>query len=118
MKKGWILSGFLVLLLALVAVALTACGGTSPLIGKWQHVEEEELKIEFFSDGRFEIGNEPFLFSGTYEETGDKEVTLTLTGVNGEEADEEDLAVFEYSFSDDELTLDDGDDPVTFTRVK
>lgn len=119
MKNRRILSGLLVLLLAIAAIGLTACGGTSPLVGKWQYTEED-LYIEFFNDGQFEMGNldESIVFSGTYEETGDKEVTLTLVSFNGEDIDEEEPTVLEYSFSGDELTLDDGEEPITFTRVK
>jgi hypothetical protein len=119
MKKGLIISGLLVLLLAIAAVGLTACAGSSPLVGKWQYAEED-VYLEFFNDGQFEMGmiDESIVYSGTYEETGDKEVTLTLSSVNGEAVDAEELAVLEYSFSGDELTLDDGDEPVTFTRME
>jgi hypothetical protein len=118
MKTRWILSGMLILLLALAAVAMTACGGASPLVGKWQSTELEEAYIEFFSDGQMEMGSESLVYSCTYEETGDKEITLTLVGINGEDADEEEQVVLEYSFSGDELTLDDGETPITFTRME
>ena len=76
------------------------------------------MYIEFFSDGRVDMGVESLVFSCTYEETGDKEITLTVVSVNGVVADEEDPIVLEYSFSGDELTLTDGVDPETFTRIK
>ena len=107
----------IILLLVIIGVALTACGSTtSPLVGKWQPTEDEGY-IEFFSDGKFEMGDEYQTFTGTYEETGDKEVTLTLESYNGEPTVEDESVILEYSFSGDELTLDDGESPVTFIRV-
>ena len=118
MKKGLIFSGLLVLLLALGTVTLTACAGASPLVGKWQSVDEEETYIEFGNDGRMELGSEYGSVTGTYEETGDNEIALTPTGVNGEAVDEDEQVVLEYNVSGDELTLTDGKNPVTFTRIK
>jgi len=118
MKKGWILSGFLVLLLAIVIVPLTACGGTSDLVGNWQNVERVQVYIKFFSDGTAVMGDETGQFTCTYEETGDKEITLTLTSIHGETAGGGQQVVFKYSISGDELTLITGNVPVTFTRVK
>jgi hypothetical protein len=118
MKKGIILAWLSVLLIAIIAVTLTACGEKSPLIGKWQYVEDEGMYFEFFSDGRVEMGVEPNLFSGTYEETGEKEVTLTLVSLNGEIADESEQLVLEYSFSEDDLVLTNGEATATFIPVK
>ena len=118
MKNRWILAGLLVSLLALVAGALTACGGSSPLIGKWQYVEDEEMFIEFFKDGQVDMGDESNVLSGTYEETDDKGVTLSLEILNGEMADETREIDLEYSFFGDRLTLTDGNDPATFTRAE
>jgi hypothetical protein len=64
------------------------------------------------------MGVEPNLFSGTYEETGDKEITLTLVSLNGKIADEPEQLVLEYSFPDDDLVLTNGEATATFTPVK
>jgi hypothetical protein len=106
-----------ILLPVLAAVTLTACGGTPSLVGKWQHIEGSAY-IEFFNDGQMEMGDNLNTISGTYEETLDKEITVILTSVNGEALDEEEQVVLEYSFSGDELTLTDGENPETFRRVK
>ncbi|MGD9142705.1 MAG: DUF5640 domain-containing protein [Dehalococcoidia bacterium] len=117
MKTRWILSGLLILLLVLAAVTLTACGGASSLVGKWEYAEEE-VYMEFFNDGQMEMGDGYTTMICTYEETGDKEITLTLVSVNGEVMDGEEDVVLEYSISGDELTLDDGETPITVTRMK
>jgi hypothetical protein len=117
MKKRVILLGLLTLLLALAVVALTACGGPS-LVGKWQYIGDEAAYIEFSSDGLMEMGDGYSTITGTYEETGDKEITLTLPTISGEAGDEYEKIVLEYSFSGDMLTLDDGETPITFTRKK
>jgi hypothetical protein len=64
------------------------------------------------------MGVEPNLFSGTYEETGEKEVTLTLVSLNGEIADESEQLVLEYNFSEDDLVLTNGEATATFIPVK
>jgi hypothetical protein len=104
-----------ILLLTLVVVALSACGETSPLVGKWQYTED--VYIEFFNDGQYEIVMRDGVIglSGTYEETGDSEITLTPLSRNGEDVDEE-PTVMEHSISGDELIMDDGYEPITFTR--
>jgi hypothetical protein len=117
MKIRKVLSGLLVLMLAFSIVALAACAGASPLVGKWQFVEEEGYFIEFFNDGQMEMGSEDLTFVCAWEETGEKEITLTLISINGEEAEEEPV-VLEYSISGDELTLDDGDSATIFSREK
>ena len=118
LKKGANITGILVTLLAIVAVVLTGCTGATPLTGKWQYGEyEETYYLEFFTDGQAEMSDEYIVISCPYEETGDKEITLTLVGINGEAVDEEDV-VLEYNIIGDELTLDDGKDPITFTRAK
>ena len=118
MKRGMILSGLLMLSLALAIVALTACGGNSPLVGKWQLAEDEERYIEFFNDGKMEMGDESYTFSCTYEETGEKEITVTLLTINGEEPDNKEPFVLECSISGDKLVLDDGEVAGTFKRMK
>lgn len=115
MKTRKVLTGLLVLVLVVSAAALAACSGKSPLVGKWQYVEEEGYYIEFFNDGQMKMGTEDLTFVCAWEETGEKEITLTLLSVNGEEA-EEDPVVLEYSVSGDELTLDDGEEAIIFTR--
>jgi hypothetical protein len=117
MKTRWIISGLLILLLALTAVTLTACGGSSPLVGKWEYAEED-VYMEFFNDGQMEMGDGYTTMMCTYEETGDKEITLTLVSINGEAMGEEQDVILEYSISGDELTLDDGEIPITLTRMK
>ena len=118
LKKGANITGILITLLAIVAVVLTGCTGATPLTGKWQYGEYgETYYLEFFSDGQAEMSDEYIVISCTYEETGDKEITLTLVGINGEAIDEEEV-VLEYSIIGDELTLDDGQNPITFTRAK
>ena len=117
MKNRRYHAGLIISLLVIIGVALTACGETSPLVGKWERVEDDAY-IEFFSDGKADIWHETYLYSCTYEETGDNEVTLTPVSINGQPVDEEEPLVLEYSFSGDELTLTNGGDPETFTRVK
>ena len=113
MKKGMITAGLLIILI-LSVIATTACGGTPSLIGKWQH-SHDAVYFEFFSDGRVEIVSSTGVLHGTYEETGENEVTLTPAG---ETADAEDLIVMEYRISGDELTLTFQDEPEKFIRVK
>jgi ABC-type glycerol-3-phosphate transport system substrate-binding protein len=118
MENGWHHFGLTILLLAITAIGLTACGETSPLVGKWQYTEGVEAYIEFFNDGQMEMGDGYSTMIGTYEETGDKEVTLTLLSINGEDVDEEEQVVLKYSISGDDLTMDDGEYPITFTRME
>jgi hypothetical protein len=89
---------------------------SSPLVGKWQPVDEEGY-IEFFNNGKFEIRGGYETISGTYEETSDNQVTLTADGQNPEFADENEQFTLEYSFSEDELILSDGRTPVSFIRA-
>ena len=117
MKTRTILTGLIVLMLVLSVIALTACGG-SPLVGKWLLVEDEERYIEFFNDGKMEMGDESYTFGCTYEETGEKEITVTLLTVNGEEPNNKEPFVLEYSISGDELVLDDGEVTGTFKLMK
>jgi hypothetical protein len=115
MKARRTLTGLLVMVLVLSVMALTACGG-SPLVGKWLLAEDEEHYIEFFDDGKMEMGDESYTFGCTYEETGEKEITVTLLAVNGEEQANDEPFVLEYSISGNELTLDDGEGVGTFKR--
>ena len=118
MIKGRILKVILVLMLVILVASVG--GGCGPsLAGKWEYIQDGETYfIEFFNDGQVEMGGDSIVFASTYEETGDKEITMTLVSVNGVAVEEEQEVVLEYSISGDDLTLDDGVDPVTFTRVK
>jgi|GEM_PF-1466673 len=107
-----------ILMLVFSGIGVIACGSstTSSLVGKWQPIDEEGY-IEFFNNGKFEIQGGYEIISGTYEETGDNQITLTADGQNPEFAEENEQFTLEYSFSGNELILSDGETPVSFRRV-
>jgi len=106
----------ILLLAAIIVMALTACGSSSPLVGKWQFTEGPGY-LEFFSNGKFEMQAGSEQVTGKYKESGGNQVTLTPDSQYIEESDEYEPVTLEYSFSGDELILDDGWSPISFTRV-
>jgi len=99
----------IMLLLIIIGVMATACESpSSSLVGKWQFTQAEGY-IEFFSDGKFEVQDEDGNYTGTYEETGDKQITLTLELDSQliENAFLYPQRILEYSISGNELKLSD-----------
>ncbi|HEY97947.1 MAG TPA: hypothetical protein G4O16_07185 [Dehalococcoidia bacterium] len=102
------------LLAAIIGIALTACGSSSPLVGKWEF-DEGPGYIEFFGNGKFEMRADSESVTGKYKDIGDNQITLTPDSQY--DPDEYDPVTLEYSFSGNQLILDDGWSPIYFTRV-
>jgi hypothetical protein len=114
-NKGYLVL-LILLLVAVIGIAVTACGSTSPLVGKWQ-VTGGGMNLEFSSNGTFKMWYGDASIIGTYEETGDNQVILAPDSQYLEENEVWEPVTLEYSFSDKNLILDDGTTPISFTRA-
>jgi hypothetical protein len=91
----------------LLVLLVTACGGGSSIVGKWQ--DPDGVNIEFTSDGKLILSFMGESLEGTYSVSGNK-VSVNLMGETSES---------EFKVSGDTLTLiEPGADPVELTRVK
>lgn len=136
----------LVLLIGILMIALTGCGGTttteaekaddaSGIVGTWKGEDEEQTQVyEFNEDGTYTSSIETTSptsdekvtseATGTYEVKEDKDL-LVLTedsvsaaeGESTEETNDQVTAEYTYTIEDDQLTLEDANGySMTFTK--
>jgi len=105
----------LILLLAIIVIAVTSCGSSTSIVGKWQPLMEEDQYMEFFSDGRIQLEDGINTFTGTYELDGDQ-VVITIEGMF-EESGEPAIAIATYIIDGDIMTFIQGESSAKFIRV-
>ena len=107
----------IILLLVIIFVAVTACGSSSLIVGRWENTEEPDSYLEFLKDGRMEIGDGTVSFTGTYVLEDSDRVTLRIEGVFANNPDEPGIASYEYEIKDDVLTITGGGESDRFKRA-
>lgn len=103
MKKS---NMFLVLLLAVCTLFLTACGNkekTDSLKGNWLGYNDDLKIIWIFKDGKASLKNDYFSGDGTYEIKDDKTVIIKLDAWDQKKT-------YKYSFKEGKLSLISDDD--------
>ncbi|MCL2563993.1 MAG: DUF5640 domain-containing protein [Oscillospiraceae bacterium] len=97
-----------VLLLVLIVGGLAACGGTHDLVGTWSVEGGGSLSFTFNEDG-----------TGVEAWGGSEGEAFTWSASSGNvtvEFEEWGTEVFSYTIDGDRLTLDDGEEELSFTR--
>ena len=107
----------IVLLLAIIFVVVTACGASSPIVGRWENIEEPDSYLEFLNDGRMEIGDGTVAFTGTYELEDSNRVTLRVEGVFADNPDEPGIVSYTYEIEDNVLTITGGGESDRFRKA-
>lgn len=113
-----ILKGVILLTLCLVAIAGPACVFKPSLVGTWQNVEETEQHIEFTNDGSIVVDNGTLRITGTYELIGDDYIKIHLDGLVGGLLNLAAADTWKYQISRNQMTLDIGNQKLTFERAK
>ena len=101
------------LVLLSMSLCLIACSTTDPLVGKWKLVNGDLIyyfvladNIEFFSDGR--VIEDAYNEWGTWAVAGQGKLKITDSGG--------DVYMFDYSISNNQLSLRDSDGDVNVYR--
>jgi len=103
----------LIVLLFVLVIALTACGGSSssPLVGRWQYDHDVGVQVEFYSDGIFATYIE---IHGVYTREPDtlewNQLDNSRIELNGN--------IATFSIEGDTLELESDTEFMSFTRVR
>ena len=106
-----------ILLLVIIVIAVTSCGSSTSIVGRWQPLMEEDQYMEFFSDGRIELVDENTTLTGTYELQEGNQIRIAITGMFEGPEGEYGIAIATYEIQDDVLTLTQGDAITKFKRA-
>jgi hypothetical protein len=112
-RNRWIA---VILLLVIICIGVTACGSSSSIVGRWQHIVATDEYMEFFSDGRIELENADVTLTGTYE-IKDDQLGITIQGMF-EESGEPAIGIATFSIEGDILTFIQGESATTYRRVE
>ena len=108
----------IVLVLAIIVVVVIVFWPSTSIVGRWQHIHEQEQHMEYFSDGRVQLEDGINTFSGTYELHEDGEtIGITMDGMFQANPDDPAIAIAAYSIEEDILTFIQGDLITKFRRV-
>jgi hypothetical protein len=115
------LSTRLLIVFALVAILLAACGGSGPnlkeeIIGAWEIYDEDmdmTMVFDFQEEGQLAISVEGISLDGSYTWEDDDTIKITMSFAG----ESEDL-VGDVAINGDQMTITADGDTETFTRVK
>ena len=94
-----------------MVILLTACAGTSKIVGSW--VDSDGGKYEFYKDGSMTISTLGITMSGSYELIDRETLKMSLEGLLGLGGS----TIFNYKVSGDQLTLATGDLTIVLGRT-
>ncbi len=106
------------LMLPLVIVTGSACSLKPSLVGKWQSVQKTNEYIEFLKDKNIIFDNGSTRATGKYELVGDEYVKVNFEGLAGGLLNLFSANTWKYHISGDLMTVEIGNQTLTFQRVK
>ena len=123
MRTKWrfIIIFTLLLMIVLVSVACVSTSpvvSTSPIVGYWQAIEEEDEHIEFSNDGMVIFEDATNIMSGTYELIDDNYVKVKFEGFRGFYISLFGADTWKYQISGDTMILQIKDDSGTYKRIR
>jgi len=107
----------IILLLAIIMIAVTSCGSSTSIVGKWEAVHDASISMEFFSDGRIELEDATMTLTGTYEIQEGNQISIAITGMFEGPGGEYGIAIATYIIQDDILTLTQGESSTKYRRA-
>jgi len=120
-KWRFIIIFTLLLMIVLVSVACVSTSSiiiTSPIVGYWQAIEQEDEHIEFSNDGMIISEDAEDIRSGTYKLIDDNHVRVKFKGFYGIFISLFGADTWEYQISGDTMILQIKDDRGTFKRIR
>jgi hypothetical protein len=104
-----------ILIISILFIPLIGCNIFSPIIGKWQDNQEQEI-VEFTSGGNVIIESKGYIVTGSYELIGDDIVKLTFDNLAGDFISAFGMDTFKYTISGDTMILQSGGTTSTYYR--
>ena len=104
-----------ILIISILFIPLIGCNIFSPIIGKWQDNQEQEI-VEFTSGGNVIIESKGYIVTGSYELISDDILKVTFGSLAGDFISAFGMDTWKYTISGDTLIIQAGGTTSIFYR--